>query len=163
MQILILSDEEKKITQLQQMIKQIFPEAEIFDKLSSMAFMDSLNANRPFLKKYKTRFVGKIGNSIKSFPLKDIAYFFTENKTNFICTNDGKRFPIDFTLDETAQMLDPTSFFRINRQFIVGHHAIEEMKAHSRSRIILKLLPPSKLNTTVAIGRAHHFRSWLSE
>jgi len=115
------------------------------------------------VKKYKDRFIIKIGDTIKSLSIKDVAYFYTENKSNFVCTNEGKRYPIDFNLDQTEQMLNPKNFFRINRQFIIGHHAIEEMKAHTRSRIIVKLTPPCKLDTVVALDRAQDFRTWLSE
>jgi two-component system, LytTR family, response regulator LytT len=114
-------------------------------------------------KKYKDRFIVKLGDTIKSLNTADIAYFYTENKTTFVCTNEGKRLPIDFNLDETEQMLNPKNFFRINRQFIIGHHAIEEMKAYTRSRVIVKLKPPSKVDTIVAIDRAQDFRTWLSE
>lgn len=114
-------------------------------------------------KNYKDRFIIKLGDTIKSIRVADIAYFYTENKSNFLCTNDGKRFPIDFNLDQVEQMLNPRNFFRINRQFIIGHHAIEEMKAHTRSRINVRLSPPSRLDTIVAIDRAHDFKNWLAE
>ena len=114
-------------------------------------------------RQYKDRFIIKLGDTIKSLKTADIAYFFTENKTNFVCTNEGKRYPIDFNLDQVEELLNPKIFFRINRQFIIGHHAIEEMKAHTRSRIIVRLNPPSRLDTVVAIDRAHDFKAWLSE
>ncbi len=112
---------------------------------------------------YKDRFIIKLGDTIKSIRIADIAYFFTENKSNFVCTNEGKRFPLDFNLDQIEQMLNPKNFFRINRQYIIGHHAIEEMKAHTRSRIIVKLTPRPKSDTVVAVDRALEFRNWLSE
>jgi two-component system, LytTR family, response regulator LytT len=111
---------------------------------------------------FRERFIIKMGDTIKSINTADVAYFFTENKSNFILTNDGRRFPIDFNLDQVEQMLNPKIFFRINRQFIIGHHSIEEMKAHTRSRVIVKLRPTSKLDTIVAIDRAHDFRTWLA-
>jgi len=126
-------------------------------------YAEILKTIQPPTKKYKDRFIIKLGDTIKSLSIGDIAYFYTENKSNFVCTNEGKRFPVDFNLDQIEQMLNPKNFFRINRQFIIGHHAIEEMKAHTRSRIIVKLTPPSKLDTVVAIDRAQDFRNWLSE
>ncbi|GAB2813928.1 LytR/AlgR family response regulator transcription factor [Ferruginibacter profundus] len=126
-------------------------------------YAEILKTIQPPSKKYKDRFIIKIGDTIKSLSIGDIAYFYTENKSNFVCTNDGKRYPMDFNLDQTEQLLNPKNFFRINRQFIIGHHAIEEMKAHTRSRIIVRLNPPSRLDTVVAIDRAQDFRSWLSE
>lgn len=114
-------------------------------------------------KKYKDRFIIKIGDTIKSLNIADVAYFYTENKTNFVLTNEGKRYPVDYNLDQLEEMINPKNFFRINRQFIIGHHAIEEMKAHTRARIIVRLNPPTKLDTVVALDRAHDFRKWLSE
>jgi len=126
-------------------------------------YSEILNSIQQPKKNYKDRFIIKLGDTIKSLRIADIAYFYTENKSNFVCTNEAKRFPIDFNLDQIELMLNPKNFFRINRQFIIGHHAIEEMRAHTRSRIIVKLTPPSKLDTVVAIDRAHDFRNWLSE
>ncbi len=129
----------------------------------SVDYAEILKAIQQPAKKYKDRFVIKLGDTIKSVLVTDIAYFYTENKTNFVCTNDGRRLPLDFNLDQIEEMLNPRIFFRINRQFIIGHHAIEEMKAHTRSRINVKLSPPTRLDTIVAIDRAHDFRDWLSE
>lgn len=114
-------------------------------------------------KKYRDRFIIKIGDTIKSLCTTDVAYFYTENKTNFVVTNEAKRFPLDYNLDQLEELVNPKNFFRINRQFIIGHHAIEEMKAHTRARIIVKLNPPTKLDTVVALDRAQDFRKWLSE
>ena len=77
--------------------------------------------------------------------------------------NEGKRLPIDFTLDQVEEMINPKNFFFFYWQFIIGHHSIDEMKQHTRSRIIVKLNPPFKSVTIVAIDRALDFRDWLSE
>ena len=129
----------------------------------SVDYLEILNSIQLPQKKYKDRFIIKLGDTIKSLGIDDVAYFYTENKTNFVCMNEGKRLPIDFTLDQVEEMINPKNFFRINRQFIIGHHAIDEMKQHTRSRIIVKLNPPFKSVTIVAIDRALDFRDWLSE
>lgn len=126
-------------------------------------YAEILKTIQPPPKKYKDRFIIKFGDIIKSLHISDIAYFYTENKSNFVCINDGKRYPIDLNLDQIEEILNPKNFFRINRQFIIGHHAIDEMKAHTRSRIIIKLSPSFKTVITVAVDRAVDFRNWLSE
>lgn len=112
---------------------------------------------------FHTRFISKLGGSIRSVAVADIAYFFTENKLSYLCTKQGRKLPVDFNLDQIEKKVDPKIFFRINRQFIIGHHAIAEMKAHTRSRIIVQLSPPHHLDTTVALDRASEFRKWISE
>ncbi len=115
----------------------------------------------PVQPSFRERFVIKLGDNLKSVPIEDVAYFFTENKANYLCTREGKKWPIDFNLDQVAEMLNPKKFFRINRQFIISMGAIEEMKSYTRARVIIKLQPPSHLDTIVSVERAGDFRLWL--
>jgi len=110
---------------------------------------------------YKQRFVLRVGEHMKIIEVPDIAYFYTENKANFIISKDGKRHLVDNTLDQLEAMLDPKIFFRINRQFIVSYPSIAEMFTYSKSRVLLKLNPPSKLDTIVSTERSAAFKSWL--
>ena len=110
---------------------------------------------------YKQRFVLRIGEHMKIIEVPDIAYFYTENKANFIITKDNKRYLADNTLDQLESMLDPKLFFRINRQFIVSYPSIAEMFTYSKARVLLKLNPPSKLDTIVSTERSAAFKSWL--
>jgi DNA-binding LytR/AlgR family response regulator len=99
---------------------------------------------------------------MKIIEVPDIAYFYTEHKANFIVTKDGKRSLADNTLDQLEEMLDPKSFFRINRQFIISYASIAEMFTYSKSRVLVKLNPPSKLDTIVSTERSATFKAWLS-
>ena len=110
---------------------------------------------------YKQRFVLRIGEHMKIVEVPDIAYFYTENKANFIITKDNKRYLADNTLDQLESLLDPKLFFRINRQFIVSYPSIAEMFTYSKARVLLKLNPPSKLDTIVSTERSAAFKSWL--
>jgi two-component system LytT family response regulator len=92
----------------------------------------------------------------------DIAYFYTENKANYAVMKDGKRYPVDHNLDELEQLINPKNFFRINRQFIIGYNSITEMVSYSKSRVLIKLNPPSKLETIVSTERSAAFKSWLA-
>ncbi|MEJ7676563.1 MAG: LytTR family DNA-binding domain-containing protein [Segetibacter sp.] len=124
-----------------------------FQKLLSSLQLQPLN--------YKQRFVVRYGEHIKTIETFDSAYFYTENKANFLVTKDNKRFAIDHNLDQLEELLDPKKFFRINRQFIIGFHAITEMFTYSKSRVLIKLNPPSKLDTIVSSERSASFKSWL--
>lgn len=110
---------------------------------------------------YKKRFAVKYGEHIKTIETPDIAYFYTENKVNFLVTKQGKRFAIDNNLDQLESVVDPQKFFRINRQFIIGFHSITEMLTYSKSRVLIKLDPPTKLETIVSAERSGAFKTWL--
>ncbi len=128
---------------------------------SNIDFEKLLSALQSQPSNYKQRFVVKYGEHIKTIETADSAYFYTENKANFLVTKDNKRFAIDHNLDQLEMLLDPKKFFRINRQFIIGFHAITEMFTYSKSRVLIKLNPPSKLDTIVSSERSASFKSWL--
>lgn len=112
---------------------------------------------------FKKRFVIRYGEHIKTIMIEDVAYFNTEDKINFLTTKEGRRYTIDYNLDALEAILDPKIFFRINRQFIIGIHAISDMFSYSKSRVLIKLNPPSKHETIVSTERSGDFKLWLDD
>ncbi len=108
------------------------------------------------------RMLIRFGNSIKLVDMSDAAYFYTKDKITFLVVRStGKRFPVDYPLDKLAVMLDPRTFFRINRQFIVNVAAIREMHPYSKSRVKVDLDPSTDLETIVSTERSAEFKKWL--
>ncbi len=112
---------------------------------------------------YKKRFVVRYGEHIKTINTEEIAFFNTEDKANFLTTKDGRRYVIDFNLDALEALLDPKTFFRINRQYIIGIHSIAEMFAYTKGRVLVKLNPAAKHETIVSTERSAEFKLWLGE
>ena len=110
---------------------------------------------------YKKRFVIRFGEHIKSLPVEDIAYCYSENKSTFARSWDGRVYPLDNNLDMLEEMLNPIDFFRINRQYIVTLKAIAEMRTYSKARVIIKLNPDVKEQPVVSSERAAEFKKWL--
>jgi two-component system, LytTR family, response regulator LytT len=111
---------------------------------------------------YKERFVIKYGDHMKTIQTADIAYICSENRISFAVLKEGKRYALDFTMDQLEEMLDPKLFFRINRQFIIGFASITEMLSYSKSRVLIKLNPPAKEETIVSTERSSSFKAWLA-
>lgn len=112
---------------------------------------------------FKSRFVVRYGEHIKVIHTAEIAYCYTEDKANFLVTQEGKRYVTDYNLDSLEQLLPPDRFFRINRQYIIGIDAIAEMFSYSKSRVLIKLNPPAKHETIVSTERAAAFKTWLGD
>jgi DNA-binding LytR/AlgR family response regulator len=117
----------------------------------------------PAKTEYKTRFIVRYGEHIKTIKIEEVAYFYTEDKINFLTTNEGRRYAIDYNLDNLESVLDPKVFFRINRQFIISIQAISEMFSYSKSRVLVKLNPPCKHETIVSTERSGDFKLWLGD
>jgi len=111
---------------------------------------------------YQKRFLVTSGEKIKSIPIDEVAYFFGQQKYVFLITHDNRRHIINYTLGQLEGLLDPESFFRINRQFIVGFSAISQMFSYSKSRIRVELAPTSDIEAIVSIEKTPRFKSWLN-
>jgi two-component system response regulator LytT len=116
----------------------------------------------PSKKETQKRIVIRYGDTIKMVKIADVAYFYTEDKINFLCTKDNVRYPIDQNLDELESMVDGDVFFRINRQYIININAIEKMLAWSKSRVKVILKPACDNETIVSTERSPHFKEWLT-
>ena len=127
-------------------------------KIDYQEILNMLTAKKTVFQK---RIVVRIGQTIRTVEISDVAYFYTEEKISFACLNDGKRLPLDFNLDELETILDPSCFFRINRQFIIFIKAIENMFTYSKSRIKVVLKPHTETETIVSAERSAAFKEWL--
>lgn len=113
---------------------------------------------------YKKRFLIRIGDKLKKVETADIAYFFAMEKNVFLTGFNGNSLPVDHSLDNLENLLDPEKFFRINRRYIVNLESIQNMVAWSRSRIKLELhpKPDDETDTVVSIDRSADFKKWMN-
>lgn len=113
---------------------------------------------------YKKRFLIQIGDKIKKVEVAESAYFFIQDKGIYLRTLEGKTYPVEYTLDKLESMLNPATFFRINRKYLVNINSISNMIAYSRGRIKLDLKPKAEeeFDTIVSIDRSANFKKWLN-
>jgi len=116
--------------------------------------------NQASAKSYKSRFMVKVGDKIKSIPVEEIMVFYSQ-KASFILTADKHTYCIDYTLDQLEPMLDPETCFRINRKYIVSINACTNILAWSNSRLRLKIDGTDDPDIIVARERVQEFKSWL--
>jgi len=107
------------------------------------------------------RFLIRMGQSLRLVHQQDIAYFYTADKITFMMTREGRKYPIDYTLENLEEMIDPAKFFRINRQYILHLGAIQQMHAHSKARVKIELQPPSHEEVIVSTEKSPYFKKWL--
>lgn len=138
-----------------------------FDSINSVnhtnrALIDNMGAvMRMLTRKYKERFVIKLGEKLRSIEVSDVALFMSVEKTAFAQTTDGRKHVLDHTLDELQDLVDPDQFFRINRKYIIALSAIREITSHINSRLKLQLKVSHDDDVIVARERVQEFRAWL--
>jgi DNA-binding LytR/AlgR family response regulator len=112
-------------------------------------------------RKYKSRFVIKVGEHLRSIEVTDILFFVSLEKTTFCYTFENRKNILDFTLDELEDVLDPNNFFRINRKYIISASAIQDMISYTNSRLKLVLKNSDDSDVIVARERVQDFKEWL--
>ena len=112
-------------------------------------------------KHLKKRFLIQVGTKLRTVYMKEVAYFFLQNKATYLMTQEGRAYPIDFSLSQLEQQTDPARFFRINRQFLISHEALKELHTLSAVRLKATLQPPAEQEVFVAIDKIGKFKRWL--
>lgn len=131
----------------------------------SIDFENILSAVQGKQPDYRRRFLIQIGDRFRKIEAEEIAYFYAMEKCTFLKTFEGNSYPLDLSLDNLVNVIDPSQFFRINRKYVVNMRSIKNMYAWSRSRIKIILSPSvdEDSDTIVSIDRAADFRNWLNK
>jgi DNA-binding LytR/AlgR family response regulator len=110
---------------------------------------------------YKTRFSLTIGTKIKTFDIEDIAYFYSEGGLTFMVTQNKTPYPVDYSLDNLSDQLNPKDFFRINRQYLIKLKSIKNVHIFPKSRLKIELNPASDTDVYVSLDKVTKFKEWL--
>lgn len=129
---------------------------------ASAKIMESIDlAMQMMTRKFKERFVIRVGEHLKSIEISEILFFYSLEKTTFAQTKDGRSHIVDFALDQVAQLTDPNRFFRINRKYLVALDSIRDMIHYTNSRLRLVLMTSDDSDVVVARERVQEFKAWL--
>lgn len=134
-------------------------EANNFPKEISSQVFDNIMFS--LTKKYKNKFVIKVGEHIKIFTIDDVQCFYSMEKSTFLQNNSGRDYAIGYSLDQLEDLLDPARFFRINRKFIVSLTAISDIISYSNSRLLVKLNSTLIDDLIVSREKVQGFKKWL--
>ena len=136
--------------------------APAFDPALLAQLMQQMQQTAPPAASYKTQFVVRVGEHLKVVPLDQIAYFFSLEKATFLQTVEGRKFVVDYTMDQLETLLDPRRFFRLNRAYLAQQSAIQDIISYTNSRL-QTVLKPDAPDAQVLVSRekVNVFKSWL--
>lgn len=109
----------------------------------------------------KSRFLVHIGDTYRYVQTSDIAFFFSEDKTTYLCTMAGKQHIIDHSLDYIEPLLDGDTFFRISRNCIANIQTVVRVSKHFGGRLSVSFSVLCPVEAMVSRSRADAFLRWL--
>lgn len=95
-------------------------------------------------------------------PVGEISYINIEEGVVKIHTNQGKRYFPDENLDELTSILNPSEFYRANRQFIIARAAIRDVESWFNHRLSVNLKRPADDKIIISKARVSDFKNWLA-
>lgn len=141
------------ITKFEKISKNIPNQQEVLSRIGSAVQM--------LAKKYKERFVTKVGEHLKFIGVGDILYFYSADKVTFCKTKDSRKHILDFSMDQLEHLIDPSQFYRINRKYLISVASIADMISYTNSRLKLILKSCDDADVIVARERVQDFKNWL--
>ena len=112
---------------------------------------------------YKQRFLVKLGEQLNAIPVEEVLYCWNEEKATFLTTRNGKRYLVEYSLNQLEELLDPALFFRINRQVMLRLESINNIVAYSGSRLKVVLQHAENKEALVSRERVNEFKAWLDK
>ncbi len=110
---------------------------------------------------YKARFLVRLGEQLLPLPVAEAAWFLSRHETVTLVCFDGRRFVLDYTLEQLEALLNPAQFFRLNRQLLAQLPAVRRLHPHFGGKLLVELHPAPSEEVLVSREKAGAVKAWL--
>jgi len=111
-------------------------------------------------KNYKERFLSIQRNSMVPVTQHEIGFFHKEELIYIHTMANEKMIGEHQTLDEVESLIDPSVFFRVNRQYIIHLQTVARVKTTHKG-LTVQLKSPFNLELDISREKATAFKDWL--
>jgi two-component system response regulator LytT len=125
------------------------------------SFAQLLEQMKSIAKPHKKSFLIHFRDKLIPVETAKIAWFYTAHEIVYANTTDGHQYAVEFTMEQLEQQLDPSLFFRANRQFIINRDALTEVDFYFNGRLSLKMKPEPPEKVLVSKARVPEFKKWM--
>ena len=112
-------------------------------------------------KKYPEKLLVPSNNELIPVDIQQISYFYTTVKCTRTILKDNTGLCYMKALDSIYSSLDPSLFFRANKQFVVAKNSIKNITVWHDSRLLLTLDTEVPERIFVSKNKAAQFKKWF--
>lgn len=110
---------------------------------------------------YRTRFMIPYRDGYKTVLVEDIDFIFYAFTITHLVLKDKTEVPVNLTMDELEEQLNPEHFFRVNRQHIISVGSIDNIQNFSTSKLKVILKRDAQREVLVSREKVPLFKQWL--
>jgi len=113
-------------------------------------------------KRYSSTLLVQIKDKFIPVQVNNIVFIYSTSKNTKVSLTDGKELALNKTLDKLMEGLDPQTFFRANKQFIINRNQVKEITVWFDSRLLVTMSRPTPEHIYVSKNKATEFKQWMS-
>lgn len=119
------------------------------------------NLAQNFARKPLERLASRIGGKVQIIDVREITYFFAQDKMTFAQNSENRNLPLDYSLNELENRLDRSTFLRVHRNSIVNANFIKEVYGWFSGSVLIKLKDAKQTEIIVARDRVKVLKEFL--
>lgn len=110
---------------------------------------------------YVKKLLIPIKDKLLPVDLSDVSYFYTTDKHTQICLKDGRSYPISKTLEQICGSLNPTDFYRANKQYVVRRNSVQNITIWFDNRLLITMDTDTPERIYISKNKASEFKTWI--
>ncbi|WP_164462447.1 LytR/AlgR family response regulator transcription factor [Chryseobacterium shandongense] len=124
-------------------------------------YLNDLRNNLPEKKEFKKTIITRFKDKVIPVDVSEIAFFHLSNGLVFQYLFSGQKYIQNDSLESFEKDLDPTLFYRANRQFLIHKKTVERVEQIENRKLKVALTLPEPEEIIISKAKASAFIRWL--
>lgn len=133
-----------------------------FDRTDISQYLSRL-INLSSGKQQKDRMLIPYRDKLMPVAVKDISFFYTNDRSTTVYLKDGHAYPYAKTLEQIAKDLSSDDFFRANKQFLIHRDSVADITVWFDNRLLITLDTTTPEHLYISKNRAAAFKEWMMQ
>ena len=110
---------------------------------------------------YKEKLLIPIKDKLLPVDLHEVSYFYTSDKNTQVCLKNGNSYPYSKTLEQISISLNPSDFYRANKQYIIARNSVKNITIWFDNRLLITLDTNVPERIYISKNKAAEFKEWI--
>nr|WP_321485785.1 LytTR family DNA-binding domain-containing protein [uncultured Draconibacterium sp.] len=111
--------------------------------------------------RYPEKLLIPVNDKLIQVALNEVACFYTTDNSTQIILLDGQKFSYNKSLDSIVNTVDPSLFFRANKQFVIAKKHISDITIWFDNRLLISLMVETPERIYISKNKAASFKQWM--
>ncbi len=111
--------------------------------------------------KYPEKLLIPVNDKLIPVTLNEVACFYTTDNSTQIILLDGQKFSYNKSLDSIISAVNPSLFFRANKQFVIAKRHISDITIWFDNRLFISLMVETPERIYISKNKAALFKQWM--